>query len=234
KAVAFELEKINLDKVLLNYHDLRRDQEYELFAKTATAKLVAEDNIFDILVEGDVQSHKIRIQEDHFFKDKALKVKASLNYHLFKDSLNIRPSQIFVHDSEFSVQGLYHGADENLVHISTEGENTDVQTLLSLMSEKVYNRFKVYRSEGNIYFKAELDGTISENDFPSLEISFGCRDASFFHPDISRKITDVTLEGSFQAEKANDPATARLNLGQVSGNLEGRSFSGSLYIENFN
>lgn len=233
KAIAFQLEKIKLNNVLLNYEDSKRDQEYVLFTDKATAKLTVEHNVFDIAVEGNMESRKIRVQEESFFRNKALKVNAYLNYHLQNDSLDIRPSKLFVEGSEFSVQGVYHGADQNFIRLDTEGENTDIQTILSLMSESVYNKFKVYRSEGNVYFKSHLEGVIADDSSPRLHIDFGCKKASFFHPDIKRKITDVTLEGTFDAKKANDLSTAVLNLKNVKGELENRPFSGNLYLENF-
>lgn len=233
KSIAFQLEKIKLDHVLLNYEDRKRDQEYVLFADKATAKLTVENNILDIALEGDLESREIRVQEESFFRNKVLQVKAYLNYHLQNDSLDILPSTLFVEDSEFSVQGVYQGADKNFIRLDTEGENTDIQTILSLMSESVYNKFKVYRSEGNVYFKSHLEGFVSDGASPQLQIDFGCRQASFFHPDIKRKITGVTMEGSFQAKKVNDLRTASLNLKNVKGTLENRSFSGNLYLQNF-
>src|SRR5690606_31290372 len=141
--IAFQLDKINLKNVLFNYSDLKRDQEYSLFASEAIAKLTSSNNIFDVEVAGEMQSQKIRLQEEVFFKDKQLKVEADFNYHLANDSINILPSRIFVHDSEFLVEGLYHGADKNFIKLTTTGENTDIQTILSLMSEKVYDKFKI-------------------------------------------------------------------------------------------
>src|SRR5690606_10371092 len=103
KAIAFQHERIKLNNVLLNYEDSKRDQEYVLFTDKATAKLTVEHNVFDIAVEGNMESRKIRVQEESFFRNKALKINAYLNYHLQNDSLDIRPSKLFVEGSEFSV-----------------------------------------------------------------------------------------------------------------------------------
>ena len=233
KSLSFKLERIRLDNVLFTYEDMKRDQEYVLFANKATAKLASQDNIYDIAVEGDMESRQIRVNEDRYFRDKNLRVKALLNYHLGNDSLNIQPSTIFVHDSEFAVQGVYHGADQHYIQLDTEGKDTDIQTILSLMPENIYNKFKVYRSEGNVYFNAHLEGRITDTSSPKLRIAFGCQRTSFYHPDIKRKIQDVTLEGTFEAEKANDLSTAALNLRNVTGTFEKRPFKGNLYIQNF-
>lgn len=233
EGIAFQLEKINLENVLLNYADLKRDQEYSIFASKAVAKLTSNNNVFYVAVAGDMLSEKIRLQEEIYFKDKQLKVKADFNYHLEHDSINILPSQIFVHDSEFLVEGVYQGADQNFIKLTTTGENTDIQTILSLMSEKVYDKFKVYKSDGNVYFSSHLEGYIDENSSPMLQIDFGCKNASFYHPDIKRKIVDVNLTGKFIADKANDLSTATLQLSDISGIMENKPFKGSFFLRNF-
>lgn len=231
--VSFQIKKINLENVLLNYSDIRRDQEYDLIANKAVARLSSSENIYDIAIDGDVLSQKIRIQQETFFREKQMRIKSEFNYHVNSDSINILPSLIYVHDSKFLVEGVYHGADKNYVNISSTGENTDIQTILSLMSESVYNKFKVYRSEGNIYFSSSLVGNISETDSPELRIKFGSKNASLYHPDIKRKLENVNLEGEFYSKKANDLSTATLTLNNVSGQMEGRQFNGNLYLENF-
>lgn len=233
KHLSFKLERIRLDNVLFTYEDMKRDQEYVLFANKATAKLASQDNVYDIAVEGEMESRQIRVNEDKYFRDKNLRIKALLNYHMGNDSLNIQPSALFVHDSEFAVQGVYHGADQQYIKLATEGKDTDIQTILSLMPENIYNKFKVYRSEGNVYFNAHLEGNITDTSSPKIRIAFGCQQTSFYHPDIKRKIQDVTLEGTFEATQANDLSTAVLNLKHVTGTFEKRPFQGNLYIQNF-
>lgn len=233
QSLSFKLEKINLDNVLFTYGDLKRDQEYVLYADKTTAQLASHNQVYDIAINGQIESRHIRIDQDSYFQDKALSIKALLNYHLEKDSLNIQPSTFFVHDSEFSVLGVYHGADQHYIRLDTEGKDTDIQTILSLLPENIYKKFKVYRSEGNVYFNAHLEGSISDTSSPQLKIAFGCQNTSFYHPDIKRRIKDVTLEGIFEAKKANDLSTAVLNLKNVTGTFENRPFKGNLYIQNF-
>ena len=231
--LGFHIKKINLRNVLLNYFDIKRDQEYTLIAEDATAKLLSKNNIFDIAVDGDFHSQMIRIQDQSYFKDKQLKIKSDFNYHVNSDSINILPSQIFVYNSKFLVEGVYHGADKNYVNIDAIGENTDIQSILSLMPENIYNKFKVYRSDGNVYFSSKLKGNLSDDSSPELTIDFGAKNASLFHPDIKRKLENLNLEGKFYAKKANDLSTATLYLNNINGKMEGRPFSGNLYLENF-
>lgn len=231
--LGFQIKTINLKNVFLNYSDIKRDQEYAFIAEDAAARLLSQNNIYDITIDGDILSQQIRVQQQTFFKDKQLKIKTDFNYHANSDSINILPSRISVHDSDFLVEGVYHGAGENYINISATGENTDVQTILSLMSEDIYDKFKVYKSDGNVYFSSKLVGNISEDNSPELTINFGARNASLYHPDINRKIENVNLEGQFYAKKANDLSTASLRLNNVSGQMEGRSFSGNLHLQNF-
>lgn len=232
-SVSFKLEKIILNKVLLNYSDEKRDQDFTLFAENVSANLFTENRIFDVGLQGEVTSHSIQVQGEEYFRNKDLRLDAKFLYDQNSDSIAIYPSVVKVHESEFLVEGNYYNNGTSQIDLSVQGENTDIQTILSLVPEKFYEKFKVYKSEGNVYFAGTLKGEISETEYPALNISFGCKEASFFHPRYKKEITKVNLEGTFTNNKANDLSSAILQLKNIKGSLDGRRFSGNLTLQNF-
>src|SRR5690606_29970148 len=121
----------------------------------------------------------------------------------------------------------------NLIHLETTGRDTDIQTLLSLLPEEKVMRFEKYRSRGNVYFKALLDGEISATASPSLTADFGFDNTTLFHPDYRTRVENATLRGSFASPKVSDVAQARLALRNITGVLNSEQFEADFTIENF-
>jgi hypothetical protein len=66
-----------------------------------------------------------------------------------------------------------------------------------------------------------------------LSAEFGCKNASFFHPDYKSKINQANLEGSFATSSLTDWSRAILILKNFSGKLNDKQFDANLTIEDF-
>src|SRR5690606_8911042 len=94
--------------------------------------------------------------------------------------------------------------------------------------------FSQYRSEGDIYFSGTVKGNASAKETPLISVSFGARDASFYHPDVQQRVEKINLKGSFTNGEQQNASTSTLKLENLSGVLNGRAFKGNLTYRNFN
>ncbi|CAN5180737.1 hypothetical protein BH23BAC1_BH23BAC1_34470 [soil metagenome] len=232
-SVSFNLEKIKLDKVLVNYSDEKRDQYYSAFAEDIAANLFMKNDIYDFEIKGNLVSKKIQIEGDQYFHDKPLYLDTRLQYEDENDKLTIMPSRMKVSNSNFKVDGYFTWKETDKIDINVEGENTDIQTIFSLLPENIINKYKVYSSKGEVYFNGKLTGEISKTASPALTINFGCNNASFSHPDFKKGINNVTLKGVYTNPKVEDLTSAVLELNNIEGILEGKKFTGNMMIRNF-
>ena len=108
---------------------------------------------------------------------------------MLQKTLVIKPSTLEVRNSSFSVEGSYKWKEKNIIDITTEGKDTDIQTLLSLLTEGVAKKFERYKSKGDVYITAKLKGQISRKVSPSIAIQFGFKDATLFNPESKSQIT---------------------------------------------
>ncbi|MDQ3393522.1 MAG: hypothetical protein M3512_05350 [Bacteroidota bacterium] len=233
-SIAFKLEKVQLKNVLVHYTDEKRDQQYSAYADDIAASLVIENDIYDIGLKGGLVTKKIQIEGNRYFHDKSLYINTHLVYEDAKDKITIKPSKIKVKKSDFSISGYFSWNDVDKIDINVDGENTDIQTILSLLPEDIYNQFKIYSSKGEVYFNGNIKGEISRQASPAVMVSFGCKDASFSHPDFKKGISNVTLNGKYTNKKVEDLSSAILELNDVHGILEGRKFIGNLLVRDFN
>lgn len=231
--VRFDLRNVKLFDTKVIYRDQSRNQHHTFSSEELIASISIDNELYKILANGDVTTEQIGVQSNRFLQMKRFQVNADLLYNDNEKDLLINPSQLSLHQSQFELKGTYQFKDKNLIDMTCDGKNTDIQTLLSLLPENINERFSKYESDGDVYFNMVLKGEISERQDPSVSIRFGCENATLFHPDYKSRIENANMEGSFATTSFTSPKEAVLFLKNVSGTLNDRPFQTDLSIQNF-
>lgn len=231
--IAFDLSDVSLIRTTVHYVDLRLLQDFTFDSEKLVASIHSASDIYDIDATGDITSRKIAIGEESYFKEKSFDVKSQLLYDDNKKFLTIRPSELRLKSSAFTVSGSYSWKEANMIDLATTGKNTDIQTLFSLLPESTSNKFEKYRSKGAVYFDARLVGPISSSSSPALTINFGFDKATLYHPDYKTKIEEATLKGSFSSRDVSDLTKASLTLNNITGKLNNEDFQANFSMHNF-
>jgi hypothetical protein len=230
---AFNLEKINLRNVAVRYTDLQLDHDIQADAKQLVAAMTITSDKIDLQATGDATISAIRIGEGEYFKDKHVDLSTALAIDRHAHTIALQPSVVKVEGAAYEVGGniAYGGPTE--LDLQLQGRDTNIQSLLSLLPQHITMEYSQYRSEGDIFFKGTVKGKVSAKDNPQVAFEFGCRDASFYHPDIKQKVESLYLEGSFTNGAKQNASTSVLELKKLEGVLNKRPFSGSLTYRNF-
>ena len=232
-SIEFNLRNVKLINTKVTYRDLSRNQDHSFTSEKLTASIGVTNDIYKILAKGDVTSEQIGVKSSTFLKMKRFDVVADVIYNDLEKDLLINPSQLLLHQSQFEIAGSYAFKENNLIDITCDGKNTDIQTILSLLPEDANQRLSKYESDGDVYFNLKLKGEISTRVDPSISIRFGCTNTTLFHPDFQSRIENANLEGSFASPSPTDFSNAVLSLKNINGTLNDRPFQTDLYIQNF-
>lgn len=232
-AIQFDLKNVKLTKTRVSYFDQQIHQHHIFNSDKLIASIKAENNLYHIEANGDITTEQIGIKEKTFLKDKTFDAKAIVDYDDAGKSVVIKPSMLTINKSSFNVQGRYDFNKKNEIDLLTEGKDTDIQTILNLFPQDVSSKVSAYKSDGDIFFKLSLKGEISERKSPFISVSFGCKDATLYHPEYKSKITHANLEGSFASASVTDFDNAELFLKNITGELNGKTFEANLSIQDF-
>ncbi len=233
-SVSLELRDIDLRTTRFQYIDFRMRQDLAFTSEKLNASVRTSNDQYTIEAKGDIFSEKINIRGSSFLNGKSFDIETAILYDDNRKKLDIHPSLLSISKTSFNVAGHYEWKDKSIIDLNVDGKDTDIQTILSLLPETVSENMRKYRSEGNVYFKANLKGEIETRSNPALAIDFGFADATIFHPDYKTRITNANLKGSFSCKDVTEPSLGRLKLEDVRGRLNGESFSGSLTLVDFN
>lgn len=231
--IKFELKNVTLKNTRVRYLDLERTDEMIFTSEQLYTTIRSHNDVYAIVAKGDVTTEKMDVSNVDVLAGKTFLVNTSLDYHDIEKSLQIKKGDLQLGTSLFNVQGTYRWKDKNEINLATEGENTDIQTLLSLLPEKVSQAYQQYKSRGDIYFRSTLQGEISKTKSPAFSASFGFNKATFTHPKFTSKIEEATLEGSFATSNLTDAKAAVLALKNITGKLNGKPFQANLVVRNF-
>lgn len=230
-SVQFSLKNVRLIASEVYYADKKSDQEFEFITTQLQASIETKDDIYLINAQGDLSTGKFRVGKTELLTDKDFIVATTLRY-LDKDRrLYIEPSTLQLAQASFLVKGEYGWKTKNTIDLQVEGQQADIQTLLSLLPEQSAKALQQYQSAGDVYFKGSLRGEISENKSPAVSVEFGFNNATISHPSYNVKIESATLNGSYASNDVLNTARAALVLNDISGEMNGEKFTAKLILQ---
>ncbi len=234
EAFSFSLEKIILNNVALHYTDQQLKQTYALDAHQLTAALTIAADAVAVEATGNATVNSIQLESGEYLKGKTVDLQAALNIDQLAKTVQLEPSVLKIEGASYEVAGTVGYAGTTELDLALNGRNTNVQSLLSLLPQDITRAYSQYRSEGDIFFNGTVKGQVSAKQQPKITFSFGCRNASFYHPEIKRRVDDVSFTGSFTNGAKNNASTSALEISNLNGSLNGRPFSGNFAYHNFN
>ncbi|GGF02184.1 hypothetical protein GCM10011383_11330 [Hymenobacter cavernae] len=233
KPFAFALENIRVRRVAVEYADLGRRQRITTQVPDLRATLSLANNQVAIQATGTTQVKAIRLDQDEYVRDKQLKLNTRMVVDRARRVLTIRPSELQIGPAAYGVAGTVDYSGATSLDLRFDGHHTDVQSVVALLPPRMAQRFSVYRSRGEVYFRGSVRGLMTSHHDPRVEVNFGCRDAAFYHARYAEGAEHVFLTGSFDNGSEHSFRTSTLTLAQARGTLQGRPFSGDLRYQNF-
>ncbi|WP_073110472.1 AsmA-like C-terminal region-containing protein [Hymenobacter daecheongensis] len=232
KPLAFELETIRLERVGVQYANDSQRQRYALRAHDLRASLTVTDASIRIRAAGNMRVETVRLGTDDYFRGKDLALTTQLVIDRQAQQLTIQPSVLRVGQASYDLAGrMGYGGAATDWDLTLNGQHTNLQALTALLPPRLTQRLNRYRSRGDMYFRGRVQ-TVAAGTNPRIDIRFGCRDASFYHPEYQETVEHVFLRGAFSNGAQRTARTTSLTLQNLRGMLRGRPFSGNLRYEN--
>ncbi|MCG8310577.1 MAG: DUF3971 domain-containing protein [Cytophagales bacterium] len=228
----FSLDNVSAKNLSVDYLDEKSNYRVALVAKNVSSKLGQKDKILSVHLEGDLISDEIKVNKRVFFNNKSLKIDSEFEVDLKEKSYSFKSLLVQVDKGKFDVSGNLDPSGKSL-DLKIIGLNTNFQSINSLLSSDLAKHFEGYNTKGNVYFTGMVRGTYGANRSPHVNVEFGAKKASFFHPQYNRQINNLNLEGHFTSGKKNNSSSYRLDIKNFFCTLEDKQLQGSLSLQNF-
>lgn len=228
----FDLENILLKDVQVHYEHARTGVMVDLFTPSSRFKIKGEAQrlIFDL--SGQLMIEYVRIQGKSYFKKKDVDIDARITYLSDSAVTRFENGDLTIDGAFFSVLGEVKSRDKTM-HLNIKGRNTTFNTLLSLLPSEYAQPYKRYKSRGKVFINAVLDGRYDLSHGLNVDVSFGSKNASFYHPKIKKGLKEVGFNGRFFNGAENRSKTFELRIDGFSCRLDGQPVTGNLKLRNF-
>lgn len=228
-----ELEGIRLERMRIAYQDAGRQQSFALHTPDLRATVGIRAARVAVAVTGPARVEVLQLGADAYFRDRPLHLRTTLIIDRAAQELTVEPSEIKVGAAAYAVAGTINYRHATQLDLRGTATGADAQSVLALLPRRFTQPLAGYRSRGAVYFAGTVRGEWSEQQQPAVAVTFGCRAASFFHPQYRQAIDHVYLSGRFSNGPARSARTCVLALTGIRGQLAGRPFSGALQVTNF-
>ncbi|WP_426489685.1 AsmA-like C-terminal region-containing protein [Hymenobacter sp. 102] len=230
---ALALEGIQLERVTMVYEDAGRQQQVALYTPGVRAEVAIIGPVVTVAATGTTLVRTVRLGTDDYFQQKQVQLQATVRIDRARQQLTIQPSSIGIGLARYELAGTIAYQAAPVLQLRCRATGADVQSVLALLPPRLTRAVAGYRSRGQVYFEGTVRGEWSGRRQPAVQMQFGCRQASFFHPQYRQAVEQVSLTGTFDNGATRSARTAVLSLQNVHGQLAGRPFSGALHLENF-
>ncbi|GAA3920954.1 AsmA-like C-terminal region-containing protein [Hymenobacter algoricola] len=229
--LAFDLELIRLERVGVEYTNAGTQHRYSWQVHDLSASLAATAARVSIQAQGQARINGIRLSNDHYLRGKEVSLTTRLELDRAAQQLTVQPSVVQIGKAAYGLTGQAGYGGSPTFRLQFEGQHTNLQSIVALLPPRLVRRLERYRSRGEVYFRGELQRGPAGGK-PRIDGQFGCRDASFYHPDYQESVEHVFLRGTFSNGARRGATTTFVALQELRGNLHGRAFSGSGRYEN--
>lgn len=228
----FTLQNITAENIKVDYLDQKSDYHVGMLVKNAKSQLEQIDTLLQVSIKGELISDEIKVNNRLFFNNKLVGIDTELEVDLRNKVYNFKSGNLTIDKGEFDVIGSIDLAQKH-IDLNFNGINTSFQTINSLLSSDISKHFQNYKSRGSVYFSGVVQGNYGSNVNPKINLEFGARNASFYHPGYKKEIKRVNLTGRFTTGNENNRKNYRLDLNNFSCQLEDKQLEGSMTLQNF-
>jgi len=186
------------------------------------------EKTFDLKVSGSIFANRISSGKQIYLQDRPVDLELDLQIDQSQNKYLIRKSLVTVSAMEITLAGVYKDQDLPYLDMEAEGEELDIESILSLLPPGYDDKIKDYKSEGEMYARCRIKGSFSEELNPAVRIDFGLKNATIENKKAEISLENVELDGRYE-----NIFGGKLDLNDVHFNLNGGNFKGSAKIQDF-
>ncbi|HEY5823232.1 MAG TPA: AsmA-like C-terminal region-containing protein, partial [Cyclobacteriaceae bacterium] len=136
-------------------------------------------------------------------------------------------------EAPFFVKGYAGLSDTTSVNFYVKGEKQDFNLLTAFLPTSVKETLKPFQYNGKLHFSALINGKITKESLPLIEVSFGCEEAWFLNTGANKKLDRLAFEGYYTNGSERSLKTSELHMLNVTARPEKGVFKGNFVVRDF-
>ncbi|MCF8254603.1 MAG: AsmA family protein [Bacteroidia bacterium] len=234
KQFQFELTKLALNRIQINYVDRSSNLMADLHVKSSDFSGNFSDQLFDMDLELDAFCHELQLGGSNLFNNKDLKIASTISVDNKQSKFSLKKGNFGINELLLNVTGyVLSQKKQTEYNLAFKGDKISIQNLLSTLPVSLPESMLAYKSEGLVFFEGAIKGIQSSKSTPSIKVKFGIENGALSESGNSLKLERINLNGSFDNRASKQLSDAQISIPEFSAELAGSKISGNLYLKNF-
>jgi len=232
---SLDIKNLSLSEVEVNYSDIANDVDVWIMADQQSMNLKMKKGDILLQSQGRMELKALRIEQSRFLENTSIEADVKLTYLPDTEELFIKEANVLLNGFPYEISGTVDtSGDIPEVDFDFKSSRSDIQSIVSLLPENYRNYLWPYKSKGSIYFNGKIHGYSGSNHYPAIEINFGAKDASLYHPEYRTSMEELNFSGTYNNGKNHNLETSILDIQNLEGLVKGKVLAGRLTLKDFN
>lgn len=232
-AFRIDLRKISLKEFGIYYHDLSNDRRIHSRVHQLTSAFHIDSNRVSVQLAGDLELD-IKTREDtSYFRHKKIDLDLTSDYRLDTKKLEITKGSFKLEGGAFGLKGTVNLANVPEVNLKVKGEEPDFKLLVAFLPGDIKASLKPFRYDGDIFFEGIVQGELSQEELPYIEVTFGCKDAWFLNKRADKKVDQLAFKGFYTNGYPRSLQSSELHVLNINARPGEGIFKGNFVMRDF-
>ncbi len=228
-----DLEDVVLNNVKVNYINISLQQDYAIQIPRGNLSGHFANESFELKCNTDLTVNHFIADGVNYLKNKKAKIDFNLQVNTKQQLYTFNNATCRIADLVLKTEGSINTLNETQIDLKVHADKANLKDLLSLIPQQYLKDIDHYNYTGSVYFDASVKGVANKKHTPLIELSFGTTDATLSPESSNYKISALHFKGYYINRKSAMQPVSFISLTELSGNLEGQPFKGSLQVEDF-
>lgn len=228
-----DLKRISVENLAVKKLNESSRELFDVDIASAVSRFKSTDTGYDIGLDTYLTLTMIQGGDTSFVKNKHFDISTDFTFDNSTQKVDFAPSKVALENAVFNMEGSIDLDDDANLHLKFDGSKRDFDLLLAFAPEELAPTLEIYANEGEIYFKASVEGSCINGHTPQLLAEFGCKDGFFSNTTNNKKLDDLQFSGYFSTGADRGLSSMEFALNSFSMRPEAGIFTGSLVVKNF-
>jgi len=226
-----ELESVEVKKMRVLYYSVADETDMDFYAESGTLSGNFTGEKFTIQTVAELKEAGFSSGGIRYFKNKELNLKLLMDADKSVGLYVIRDANVKLPELDLDVKGTVKDNDDgNYFDLELNSPGSSLRAVFALLPGDFTKRIDDFEYSGNLNFHCSVKGLSTD---PLVIATFNASNAGLSPRGSNYHLSNMSFHGSFTNHKSKSNPVSLLQVGQLSGKLEGRPLTADLEIENF-
>lgn len=227
-----DLKHISLSQIDLHKISEATDTDIDAFITDASIQISLEGSHTRLGLAAQSEMSLILAGDTTYLNHKHVEIDTELDYD-GESLLSIAPSSLAIEGGSFEAAGEIFLSDDPTIDLTVKGSKPNFDMLIAFCPDDLIPTLKTYDNRGEVFFEAEIEGSIASGDIPQINAIFGCDEGMIKNNQTNRALEDLAFQGYLRSGESGGLESMEFGLQDFRAKPETGEFAGDLTVKNF-